>query len=349
MTASTAPDTQQGLRQTGLRKIVFLGTGSAVPDKILTNDDLSKMVETSDAWIRERTGIGARRVVEKGQAASDLATAAGRRACEAAGIAPSEIDCIICATISADMPLPSCAVMIQRKLGAAPGCPAFDLAAACGGFLYGMAVAEGLLRSGTYRRILLVGVEVLSGYVDWSDRNTCVLFGDGAGAAVLALADDEKQAEGRGVLSVHLFADGGQADALKIPAGGSLHPASAETLSTKMHHIQMNGRAIFSHAVRNLSSACWAALRQQDLKPQDIDLVVAHQANLRILEGVAERLGLSMDRFFINIDRYGNTSSASVPIALDEAVRAGKVKPGDRLLLCALGAGLAWGAACVRW
>jgi 3-oxoacyl-[acyl-carrier-protein] synthase-3 len=332
-----------------LPRIVVLGTGSAVPDRTISNDDLSKMVETSDEWIRERTGIRARRVVERGQAASDLATAAGQRACEAAGISPRDIDCVICATISADMPLPSCAVFVQRKLGAAPGCPAFDLAAACGGFLYGLSVAEGLLRSRMYKRILLVGVEVLSGYVDWRDRNTCVLFGDGAGAAVLGLADDAQQAAGRGVLSVHLYADGSQADSLRIPGGGSLHPTSAETLQTGMHHIQMNGRAIFSHAVRNLSSACQAALQKQGLAPSDIDLVVAHQANLRILEAVAERIGLSMERFFINIDRYGNTSSASVPIALDEAVRAGKVKPGDKLLLCALGAGLAWGAACIRW
>ncbi|MFO0578212.1 MAG: beta-ketoacyl-ACP synthase III [Polyangia bacterium] len=332
-----------------LPRIVVLGTGSAVPDRTITNDDLSKTVETSDEWIRERTGIRARRVVERGQAASDLATAAGMRACEAAGISPRDLDCIICATISADMPLPSCAVFVQRKLGAAPGCPAFDLAAACGGFLYGLAVAEGLLRSRMYKRILLVGVEVLSGYVDWRDRNTCVLFGDGAGAAVLGLGDDVQQAAGRGVLSVHLYADGSQADALRIPGGGSLHPASAETLQTGMHHIQMNGRAIFSHAVRNLASSCQAALQKQGLVAADIDLVVAHQANLRILEAVAERIGLSMDRFFINIDRYGNTSSASVPIALDEAVRAGRVKPGDKLLLCALGAGLAWGAACIRW
>ena len=331
--------------------MMILGTGSALPERELTNDDLSKLVDTSDAWIRERTGIAARRVVDKdkGEAASDLAAAAGLRACAAAGISPQEIDCVICATISADMTLPSCAVFVQRKVGAAPHCPAFDLAAACGGFLYGLAVAEGLLRSRMYKRILLVGVEVLSGYVDWRDRNTCVLFGDGAGAAVLGLADDAQQAAGRGVLSVHLYADGSQADALRIPGGGSLHPASAETLQTGMHHIQMNGRAIFSHAVRNLASSCQAALQKQGLTAADIDLVVAHQANLRILEAVAERIGLSMDRFFINIDRYGNTSSASVPIALDEAVRAGKVKPGDKLLLCALGAGLAWGAACIRW
>jgi 3-oxoacyl-[acyl-carrier-protein] synthase-3 len=336
-------------RTPALRRAKILGTGRAVPERILTNDDLSRMVDTSDAWIRERTGIRARHIVKPGEAASDLAAQAGLRACEAAGVDPATIDCVICATISADMPLPSCAVFVQRKLGAAPGCPAFDLSAACGGFLYGLAVAEGLLRSGLYRRILLCGVEVLSGFVNWQDRGTCVLFGDGAGAAVLTLASEEEQAEGHGILSVHLFADGTQAEALCIPGGGSLYPTSAQTLAEGKHLIHMQGKVIFTHAVRNLASACQTALSSQGLKPSDIDLVVAHQANLRILEGVAGRLGLEMDRFYINIDRYGNTSSASVPIALDEAVRTGRIKRGDRLLFCALGAGLAWGAAVVRW
>ncbi len=334
---------------TPLRRAKILGTGRAVPERILTNDDLSRIVDTSDEWIRERTGIRARHVVKPGEAASDLAAQAGRRACEAAGIDPATIDCVICATISADMPLPSAAVYVQRKVGAAAGCPAFDLSAACGGFLYGMAVAEGLLRSGLYKRILLCGVEVLSGYVNWQDRGTCVLFGDGAGAAVLGLASDEEMAEGRGVLSVHLFADGTQAEALSIPGGGSLHPTSPQTLADGKHFIHMQGKVIFTHAVRNLASACLAALGSQGLKASDIDLIVAHQANLRILEGVAQRLGVTMERFYINIDRYGNTSSASVPIALDEAVRDGHIKKGDRLLFCALGAGLAWGAAVVRW
>lgn len=330
-------------------RMMILGTGSALPERELTNDDLSKLVDTSDTWIRERTGIAARRVVKKGEAASDLAAAAGLRACAAAGISPQEIDCVICATISADMTLPSCAVFVQRKLGAAPHCPAFDLAAACGGFLYGLAVAEGLLRSGQYRRILLCGVEVLSGFVNWQDRNTCILFGDGAGAAVLGLTDAEQQASGRGVLSVHLYADGAQAESLTIPGGGSLYPTSTETLADGKHFIHMAGKVIFTHAVRNLAAACQAALKREGLRPSDIDLVVAHQANLRIVEAVAQRLELPMEKFFINIDKYGNTSSASVPIALDEAVRAGRVRPGDRLLFCALGAGLAWGAACVRW
>jgi 3-oxoacyl-[acyl-carrier-protein] synthase-3 len=331
------------------RRVRILGTGSAVPERVVTNEELSRTIDTSDAWIRERTGIGARHVVAKGQAASDLAAEAGRRACAAAGISPGEIDCVICATISADMPLPSCATFVQRKLGARPNCAAFDLAAACAGFLYGLSVAEGLLRSGLYRRILLCGVEVLSGYVDWRDRNTCVLFGDGAGAAVLGLCDDEEDAAGRGLLSVHLYADGGQIESLYIPGGGSLNPTSEETLKSGQHFIHMQGKVLFAHAVRNLASACQAALTHAGLYPDDISLVVAHQANLRIIEGVAQRLGLPMSRFFINIDRYGNTSAASVPIALDEVVKKGLVAPGDRLLLCALGAGLAWGAATIRW
>ena len=332
-----------------LRRARILGTGRAVPERILTNDDLSKIVDTSDAWIRERTGIGARHVVKPGEGSSDLAAKAAQRACEAAGIDPSTVDCVICATISPDMPLPSCAVFVQRKLGAAPGSTAFDLSAACGGFLYGLAVAEGLLRGGVYKRIVVCGVEVLSGYVNWQDRNTCVLFGDGAGAAVLSLATEEEETAGRGILSIRLFADGSQAEALCIPGGGSLHPTSADTLASGKHFIHMAGKVIFTHAVRNLASACQAALAAEGMAATDIDLIVAHQANLRILEGVASRLGVSMDRFYINIDRYGNTSSASVPIALDEAVREGRIRPGDRLLFCALGAGLAWGAAVVRW
>ncbi len=330
-------------------RVRILGTGSAVPDRVLTNADLSQMVDTSDEWIRARTGIHSRRIVAPGQAASDLAAEAGKKACAAAGLKPSEIDCIICATISGDMPLPACAVFVQRKIGAAPQCPAFDLAAACAGFLYGLSVAEGLLRSGLYRRILLCGVEVLSGYIDWQDRNTCVLFGDGAGAVVLGLCSDEEQAAGRGLLSVHLFSDGTQAEALAIPGGGSLHPTSQETLRTGQHFIHMQGPILFAHAVRNLAAACRIALKHNGLLPEAIRLVVAHQANLRLLEAVAQRLEIPLERFFINIDRYGNTSAASVPIALDEAARSAAIVAGDSLLFCALGAGISWGAAVINY
>lgn len=348
MSETSAANLKQG-SQPSLRRVRIVGTGRAVPERVLTNDELSQMVETSDEWIRERTGIRTRHLVERGrQAASDLASKAGLAACQAAGIQPNQIDAVICSTISADMPLPSCAVFVQRKVGAAPFGPAFDLSAACGGFIYGLAVAEGLLRSGLYRHILLCGVEVLSGYVNWRDRNTCVLFGDGSGAAVLRLCTEQEQAAGLGIHAVRLFADGSQAEALMIPGGGSLYPTSAETLAQGKHFIHMNGKVIFTHAVRNLSSACLAALSSQGLTPKDVDWVVAHQANLRIVEAVAQRLDLPMEKFFINIDRYGNTSSASVPIALDEAICMGKVSRGDLVLCCALGAGLAWGAALLR-
>lgn len=324
----------------------ILGTGRAAPDRVVTNDDLSRTVETNDTWITERTGIKQRRLVAPGQASSDLAADAGRRAIERAGLSPDDIDAVICATVTPDMPLPSCAVLVQRKVGITRNIPSFDLSAACGGFLYGLAVAEGLIRGGQIRRILLCGVEVLSRCVDWSDRNTCILFGDGAGAVVLGPAEPGGSA---GLISTHLFADGSLADALCIPAGGSLRGATAETVAAGQHLVKMNGRAIFNHAVRNLSSSCQVALEHNGLSTSDVDLVVPHQANLRILEAVAQRLGMPMSKFYINIDRYGNTSSASVPIALDEAVAEGRVQPGQLLLMCALGGGLAWGSALVRW
>ncbi|MDW8283819.1 MAG: beta-ketoacyl-ACP synthase III [Myxococcales bacterium] len=328
-----------------MRRVVLLGTGRALPERVLTNDELAQRVATSDEWIQTRTGIRCRRVAAPGQAASDLAAEAGRRACAAAGIDPQEIDCILCATVTPDMPLPACAVLVQRKLGGRPGSPAFDLAAACGGFLYGLAVAEGLLRGGRYRRVLLCGVEVLSRFIDWEDRSTCILFGDGAGAAVLGLGEED---DPRGLLSVHLFADGRLADLLYIPAGGSLRPASHETVQGREHSVRMDGRAIFAHVVRDLSAACQTALQDCGLTLLDIDRVIPHQANRRLLEALAQRLGLPLERLYINIDRYGNTSAASVPIALDEALEQGWLQPGHTVLLCALGAGLAWGAACLR-
>lgn len=324
----------------------ILGTGRGVPDRVVTNDDLSKTVETNDTWIRERTGIRQRRLVVPGQASSDLAAEAARRALAQADLTPDDVDAIICATVTPDMPLPSCAVLVQRKIGVTRNIPAFDITAACGGFLYGLAVAEGLMRGGQIRRVLVIGVEVLSRCVDWTDRNTCILFGDGAGAVLLGPTEPGST---RGVLSTHLFADGSQAESLCIPAGGSLRGTSAETLAAGEHYVRMNGRAIFNHAVRNLSSASQEALNHNGVKPSDVDLVVPHQANLRILEAVAQRLSMPMDKFYVNIDRYGNTSSASIPIALDEAVAEGRVRAGSLLLMCALGGGLAWGSALVRF
>jgi 3-oxoacyl-[acyl-carrier-protein] synthase III len=321
------------------------GTGRATPDKVLTNNDLSKMVATSDEWIAERTGIRERRILEEGRTTSDLASLAGQRACETAEIDPSEVDCIIVATISPDMPMPAVAVTVQQKLGAKAGCPSFDISAACAGFIYGMSIADSFIRTGMFKRVLVVGVEILSRLVDWTDRNTCVLFGDGAGAALLVPSEDEE----RGILSTHIFADGAGMPFLNIPGGGSAEPTSAKTVEAKRHFVKMQGKQVFTHAVKNISSAAKIALDANGKTPADVDMVVAHQANLRILEGVAERLGLPIDKFYLNIHKYGNTSSASIPIALDEAAREGKVKPGDLLLMAALGAGLSWGSALVRF
>jgi 3-oxoacyl-[acyl-carrier-protein] synthase-3 len=310
----------------------ILGTGVGIPGKVLTNHDLERMVETSDAWITERTGIRERRILEDGRLTSDLATEAGRKACLAAGVEPGEIDCIIVATVTPDVPMPATAVYVQQKLGAKAGSAAFDISAACAGFIYGLGIGDGFVRAGSFRRVLVVGVEVLSRIVDWKDRNTCVLFGDAAGAVVLGPA--VRGARPRGLLSTHMFADGAGAEHLYQPLGGL---------------VQMQGRAVFAHAVRNIASACEAALAANGMRPGDVDLVVAHQANLRIIEGVAQRLGLPMAKFFLNIEKYGNTSSASIPVALDEALRAGAIREGMTLLLCALGAGFSWGSALVRW
>jgi 3-oxoacyl-[acyl-carrier-protein] synthase III len=328
-----------------MRKIMrtrILGTGKAVPSKVLTNSDLEKMVDTSDQWIVERTGIRERRILEEGRTTSDLAAEAGRAALEAAGMAATELDAIIVATVTPDMPLPACAVTVQQKLGAA--CPAFDMAAACAGFVYGLAVGDGLIRTGNFRKVLVIGVEVLSRVVDWTDRNTCILFGDGAGAVVIGPTEED-----RGILSTHLYADGAQMPLLNIPGGGVSCPATAASVDGKQHLVKMNGKGVFVHAVRNISRASMAALEKNGMGPDDVTWVIAHQANLRILEGVAEKTKMPLSKFYLNIHKYGNTSTASIPIALDEAVRDGSVKRGDILLFSALGGGLAWGSALVRW
>jgi 3-oxoacyl-[acyl-carrier-protein] synthase III len=326
----------------------ILGTGRGVPTKVLSNADLEKLVETSDQWITERTGIKERRVLEPGKAASDLCAEAGRAALEMAGVKPTEVDCIIVGTVTPDMPFPATAVFVQQKLGTGP-CAAFDLSAACAGFIYGMSVGDSFIKSGQFKRVLVLGVEILTRIVDWKDRNTCVLFGDGAGAVLLGPEKQPDGDRGRGVLSTHIYADAIGAEHLYLPAGGSRTPTSAETVAAGQHTIRMNGKAVFTHAVKNIASSCVAAMEANGMKGSDVDLVIPHQANLRILEGVAQRVGLPLDRFYLNIKSYGNTSSASIPIALDEAVREGRVKPGMSLLMTALGAGFSWGSAMVRW
>ena len=329
----------------------FVGTGSAVPDKRVTNDDIAAAgLETSDEWIRSRTGIHERRVLVDGEATSDLAALAARRACEAAGISPSEIECTVVATTTPDMPMPSCAIMTAKKLGIRG--PAFDVAAACAGFTYGSTVVDSLIRGGLFKKVLFIGAEALSKFLDWQDRGTCILFGDGAGAVVAVAEPAEVPAshpQARGMLSEYIDADPRFTDDLNIAGGGTLHPPSADTVAAGRHYLRMNGQVIFSQAVRNLAGASLKAMDKIGLTADGIDLVIPHQANLRIIDAVARRMRIPKDKFIVNLDRFGNTSSASIPIALDECVRDGRVKDGTTLLHCGLGAGLTWGAVVVRW
>lgn len=321
----------------------IIGTGGYAPERVLTNDDLAKIVDTSDAWITERTGIKERRIARADETTSDMATEAARRALDMAGVRPEQIDILVLGTVTPDMQMPCTAVHVQRKLGLV-NAACWDLSAACAGFIFGLSTAEKFVALGEARYALVVGVELLSKVLDWEDRSSCVLFGDGAGAVVLARSDDD-----RGVLSTHIKTDGTLWNILNIPGGGSWIGTTHETVDQKKHKVFMNGREVFKVAVRNISEVSEEALRHNGMLPADIDLVVAHQANLRILEGVSRRVEIPLSRFYLNIERYGNTSSASIPIALDEAVRAGLVRERMRLLFTALGAGMAWGAAVVRW
>jgi 3-oxoacyl-[acyl-carrier-protein] synthase-3 len=322
----------------------ILGTGRYTPEKVLANQDLERLVDTTDAWIVERTGIRRRHVAADGEVTSDMAAAAARRALEAAGLNVADLDLIIVGTISGDTPTPSCAVHVQQKLGATE-IPAFDISAACAGFLYGMTIADRFIATGAARCVLVIGVELLSRILNWKDRTTCVLFGDGAGAVVLGPA----KGDGRGILATRLFTDGSLASALQIPGGGSLEPLTPESLEAHRDKVHMTGSEVFKVAIKNLTSASALALKESGLTSAQLDWVVAHQANLRIITQVSDRLGFPLDRFVLNLDEYGNTSSASIPIALDEAVRDGRIQPGQTLLMCALGAGISWGAAIVRF
>jgi 3-oxoacyl-[acyl-carrier-protein] synthase-3 len=322
---------------------VIVGTGRYAPSKVLTNAELEKMVDTSDAWITERTGIRERRIAADGENTSDMASAAARAALESAGLTAKDLDMIIVGTVTGDCPMPATAVSVQQKIGA-ENIPAFDISAACAGFLYGLSIGDQFIRTGQMKRVLVVGVELLSRVLNWSDRTTCVLFGDGAGAVVLG----PSEGTGRGVISTKIFTDGSLACTLTIPGGGSDLPLTHAALDEAKHKVQMVGSEVFKVAVRNLTSASKAAVEAAGLSAGDIDWVVAHQANLRILTQVASRLDIPLERFVINIERYGNTSSASIPIALDEAIKDGRIKPGQTVLMCALGAGISWGSALVR-
>jgi 3-oxoacyl-[acyl-carrier-protein] synthase-3 len=321
----------------------ILGSGSALPEKVITNFDLEKMVDTSDEWITDRTGIKERRQAAPDETTSKLSVKAAHKALEMAGIAPGDLDLIICSTISPDMPLPSTAALIQRDLGAS-SCCAFDLAAACSGFLFGMTVAEQFIRTGKHKYVLVIGAELLSRYLDYKDRATCVIFGDGVAAAVLGPVSPP-----RGILASDLHTEGKYAEHLYIPAGGTASPASCETVRRGDHYIKMRGNELFKVAVRNLEEVSMRVLERAHLRPEQIDLFIPHQANQRITDAVRERLGVPVEKVYSNISRIGNTSSASIPICIDECVRSGRIKKGDLVLLSAFGAGVTWGAVLIRW
>jgi 3-oxoacyl-[acyl-carrier-protein] synthase III len=321
----------------------ILGTGSALPSRVVTNEDMAKMVDTTDEWIRSRTGISERRFVDEGMASSDLAVEAAKKAIEAAGIKPEDIGLVICATVTPDFMFPATACLIQDRLGAKKAA-AFDLSAGCSGFLYALSCAVPMVQSGMYKYTLVIGVETLSKITDMTDRSTCVLFGDGAGAVVLG-----PTAEGRGFLSFEMGADGSGGELLKQAAGGSRNPTTQETILAGEHFISMAGNDVFKFAVRILGSASEAALHKAGLTKADIDFLIPHQANTRIIDSAVNRLGLSPDKVYVNLHKYGNMSSASIPVALDEAVRLGKIQENDLLVLVGFGAGLTWGATTLRW
>jgi 3-oxoacyl-[acyl-carrier-protein] synthase III len=320
-----------------------LGTGVALPEKVVTNQDLEKLVDTSDAWIIARTGIKERRQAAPDESTSALSVKAAHKALEMAGLGPKDLDLIICSTISPDMPLPSTAAFIQRQLGARDCC-AFDLAAACSGFLFGMTVAEQFIKTGKARYILVIGAELLSRYIDYKDRATCVIFGDGVAAGILGPTDGNS-----GILAAEMHTDGAYTDHLYIPGGGTLKPASCETVRAREHYIKMRGNELFKVAVRSLEEVSRHVLEQAGIAAQDLDLFIPHQANQRITDAVRDRLGVPAERVYSNICRVGNTSSASIPICLDECVRSGRIKKGDLVLMSAFGAGVTWGAVLMRW
>jgi 3-oxoacyl-[acyl-carrier-protein] synthase-3 len=324
---------------------VILGTGSYAPERILTNDDLAHTVDTSDEWIRTRTGIRERRIAAPGEQASDMAVHAAKRALADAGLTPADIDLLVVATITPDLPMPACACLVQAKLGVPATAACFDLNAACSGFVFGLDTVCAMIASGRYKKALLIGVEKLSAIVDWQDRTTCVLFGDGAGAAVIGLSPEA----GRGFVGARLGTLGESWDLLCIPRGGSAAPSTAESIAAREHCIRMKGKEVFKLAVRGMDDAARDILEQHHVRPDQIALVIPHQANLRIIEAISDYLELPMDRFFVNVDRYGNTSAASIPLALDEARRAGRIKSGDLTLLVSFGAGLTYGSALLRW
>ncbi len=323
--------------------IGILGTGKYLPEKIMTNHDLEKMVDTSDEWIRTRTGISERRILDKEKATSFMATQAGKKAIEDAGLKPKDIDLIIVSTVTPDMAFPSTACLVQDNLEC-ENAAAYDLEAACSGFLYGLSMAYSQIYAGLCKHVLLIGAETLSRITDWNDRNTCVLFGDGAGAAVIG-----EVPKGKGILAIDLGADGKGGKHLTQPAGGSLIPATIESVNNRMHYIRMEGNEVFKFAVRTMAESSLKVLDKAGIDIKDIDFLVPHQANIRIIDASRKKLKLPEDKVIINLNKYGNMSSASIPVALEEALNEGRIKENDNLILVGFGGGLTWGSCLIKW
>jgi len=326
-----------------LQRAKIISTGSHFPEKVLTNRDLEKMVDTSDEWITERTGIKERRIAAPGESASDFACEAASKALKDAGLKPADLDLILVGTVTGDMPFPSTACIVQSRLGA-KNAAAFDLNAACSGFLFALSVGNAYILSGSAKKVLVIGAEVLTKFMDWEDRSTCVLFGDGAGAVVIAPTREDE-----GILSVDIHSDGSLGEILMLPGGGSKHPPSEETLKKRLHCIKMRGNETFKVAVKTLENIAVETLKKNKVKPSELSLLIPHQANLRIIQATAARLKLPMDRVLVNLERFGNTSAASIPIALDEAARTRRIRKGDYVLMEAFGGGLTWASALLKW
>lgn len=326
-----------------IKSVGIIGIGSYVPERIMTNHDLEKVVDTSDEWIVERTGIKERRIAGPEIATSDLAVKAAQQAMRNAGVSADEIDLIIVATVTPDMAFPSVACLVQDQIGAV-NAAAFDLSAGCSGFVYGLTVGSQFVSTGLYKKVLIIGAETLSKILDWTDRNSCVLFGDGAGAAILGEVE-----EGYGIVGVELGADGSGGDHLKVPAGGSRLPATAQTVQDRLHYLQMSGNEVFKFAIKVMGEAALKALQNAGVDYTDVDCLIPHQANMRIIQSAAKRLKVPMEKVVVTLDKYGNTSAASIPMALTETVQLGKIKKGDTIVLVGFGAGLTWAACVIKW
>lgn len=323
--------------------VMIAGTGSYLPERILTNAELETMVDTNDEWITARTGMRERRIARPDEATSDMAIQAARRAMASAAVSAEEIDLVLVATCTPDMAFPSTACLLQAALGVQKAL-CFDLSAACSGFLYGLETARAMMQSGLYRTVLLVGADKMSSVTDWEDRGTCILFGDGAGAVIL-----KQSVTHRGVIATVSGADGSLGDLLMIPGGGSRMPATAETLATRQHTVKMAGNNVFKHAVRCMTESVQTVLKKAGLQSDDVTWVIPHQANMRIIQAISDRIGVPMDRFIVNLDRYGNTTAATVPVALDEGVGDGRIQRGDILLMVVFGGGFTWGATVLEY